>query len=110
MKEIFSSLMNTRQQAQVRHNLFEIIAMTIVGVVANCDGWYEIKDFCRHKESYLRERMELALEHGIPSATTFVRVLGQINPEAFEKCYAEWTGKVHENIKGEVISIDRKTM
>lgn len=29
----------------MRHNLFDIIAMTIAGVIANCDGWYEIEDF-----------------------------------------------------------------
>lgn len=110
MKESFSSLMDSRQQAQVRRNLFEIIAMTIVGVIANCDGRYEIEDFCRRKEAWLRERMELALEHDIPLATVFARACGQINPEAFKKCFDEWTGKVHENIKGEVISIDRKTM
>ena len=63
MRENFSSLTDVRQQAQVRHNLFEIIAMTIVGVLANCDGWHEIEDFCRHKEAWLRDRLGLALEH-----------------------------------------------
>ena len=57
MQESFSSITDTRQQAQVRHNLFDIIAMTITGVIANCDGWYEIEDFCRHREGWLRERM-----------------------------------------------------
>ncbi len=63
MREKFSNLTDIRQQAQVRHNLFEIIAMTIVGVLANCDGWHEIEDFCRHKEVRLRDRLGLALEH-----------------------------------------------
>ena len=110
MQESFSSITDTRQQAQVRHNLFDIIAMVIAGVIANCDGWHEIEDFCRHKEDWLRERMGLSLEHGVPSATTFARVWGQIDPKAFEKCFTEWTGKVHEKIKGEVVSIDGKTV
>ena len=41
----------------MRHNLFEIIAMTIAGVIANCDDWHEIEFFCRHREDWLRERM-----------------------------------------------------
>ena len=63
MQESFSSITDTRQQAQVRHNLFDIIAMVIAGVIANCDGWHEIEDFCRHKEVRLRDRLGLALEH-----------------------------------------------
>ena len=83
MKESFSNITDTRQQSQVRHELYEIIAMTIAAVIGNCDGWDEIEDFCHSKETWLREHMGLKLEHGIPSETTFARVWGQIDPEAF---------------------------
>ena len=46
--------------------------------------------------------MGLALEHDIPSATTFARMWGRIDPEAFETCFAERTGQVHKKIIGEV--------
>ena len=55
MKESFSSIADTRQQAQVRHDLYEIIAMTIAAVIGNSDGWDEVEDFCRSKEAWLRE-------------------------------------------------------
>ncbi len=42
MKESFRSIKDTRQQSQMRHNLYEIIAMTIAAVIGNCDGWDEI--------------------------------------------------------------------
>ena len=80
MKERFSSIADTRQQSQVRHELYEIIAMTIAAVIGNSDGWDEIEDFCNSKEKWLREHMELKLEHGISSETTFARVWGQIDP------------------------------
>ena len=76
MKESFSSIRDTRQQSQVRHDLYEIIAMTIAAEIGNCDGWDEIEDFCQSKEKWLREHMGLELEHGIPSETTFARVWG----------------------------------
>ena len=41
MKESFSSIADTRQQSQVRHDLYEIIAMTIAAVIGNCDGCVE---------------------------------------------------------------------
>ncbi len=105
MKESFRSIKDTRQQSQVRHNLYEIIAMTIAAVIGNCDGWDEIEDFCRSKERWLREHMKLELEYGIPSETTFARVWGQIDPDAFKKCFTEWTSQVHEKLTGEIIRI-----
>ena len=110
MKESFSGIADTRQQSQVRHDLYEIIAMTIAAVIGNCDGWDEIEDFCRSKEEWLREHMRLRLEHGIPSETTFARVWGQIEPEAFKRCFSQWTDRIREKIAGEIISIDGKTV
>ena len=49
MKDSFSEIRDTRQQAQVRHDLYEIIAMTIAAVIGNSDGWDEIEDFCQSK-------------------------------------------------------------
>lgn len=79
MKESFSGITDTRQQAQVRRDLYEIIDMTIAAVIGNCDGWDEIEDFCRNKEVWLRELMKQELEHGIPSETTFARVWERID-------------------------------
>lgn len=110
MKESFSELVDKRQQSQVRHELYDIIAMTIAAVIGNSDGWDEIEDFCRSKETWLREHMRLQLEHGIPSADTFSRVWGMIDPEVFKKCFTQWINKVHEKTAGEVISIDGKTI
>lgn len=110
MRESFSSIADTRQQWQVRHDLYEIIAMTIAAAIGNCDGWDEIEDFCCSKETWLREHMGLKLEHGIPSETTFARVWGQIDPDAFKRCFMEWTNHVHEKLSGEIISIDGKTV
>lgn len=110
MKESFSSIADTRQQAQVRHDLYEIIAMTIAAVIGNSDGWDEVEDFCRSKEAWLREHMKLELEHGIPSETTFARVWKQIDPEGFKKCFTQWTSQVHQKLTGEIISVDGKTI
>lgn len=110
MKEIFGSIEDTRQQSQVRHGLYEIIAMTIAAVIGNCDGWDEIEDFCHSKEKWLREHMGLKLEHGIPSEATFARVWGRIDPEAFQRCFSQWTDQVHKKISSEIISIDGKTI
>ncbi len=110
MRENFQELQDPRQRAQVRHELYDIIAMTIAAVTGNCDGWDEIEDFCQSREPWLREHLGLKLEHGIPSADTLARVWGRIDPEAFKRCFHEWIKQVHEKTAGEIISIDGKTV
>lgn len=110
MRESFKEIEDRRQQSQVRHDLYEIIAMTIAAVIGNCDGWDEIEDFCISKEAWLRDHMGLKLEHGIPTERTFARVWGRIDPEAFKKCFMQWANQVHEKITGEIVSIDGKTI
>ena len=86
MKESFSGIADTRQQAQVRRDLYEIIAMTIAAVIGNSDGWDEIEDFCRNKEVWLREHMKLELEHGISFLQGFRRAIpGQGGPDRVRK-------------------------
>ena len=61
MNESSNSIRDTRQHAQVRHDLYEIIAMTIAAMIGNCDGWDEIEDFCHSKES-LRESGDKSIQ------------------------------------------------
>lgn len=110
MKESFKGLTDTRKQAFVRHEMYDIVAMTIAAVIGNCDGWDEIEDFCNGKEEWLREHMGLKLEHGIPSADTLARIWGRIEPEEFRKCFTLWVNGIHERTAGEIISIDGKTL
>ena len=49
-KLFFSYLKEPRQKAKTRHDLIEIIAMTIIAVAGDCDGWDEIEDFCTEHE------------------------------------------------------------
>ena len=67
MKEYFEALTDTRQQAKVLHNFAEIVMMVVCAVIAGCDVWEDIADYCRVKEQRLRERIGLKLENGIPS-------------------------------------------
>ena len=110
MRESFSSLTDERKQAFVRHDMFDIIAMTIAAVIGNCDGWDEIEDFCNGKAEWLKKHMGLTLEHGIPSADTLARIWGKIKPEEFRKCFTLWVNGIHERTSGEIVSIDGKTL
>lgn len=110
MREYFEGIKDTRQEGKVKHNLLEIIVMTICAVIAGCDVWEDIADFCRVKEKWLRESLHLKLENGIPSHDTMQRVWGMIEPEEFEKRFCEWVEAVSHKVEGDIISVDGKTL
>ena len=55
MKEYFEALTDTRQQAKVLHNFAEIVMMVVCAVIAGCDVWEDIADYCRVKEQWLEK-------------------------------------------------------
>ena len=50
LQTYFETLTDERQAWKVKHNLLEIVVMTICAVIAGCDAWEDIEDFCRVKE------------------------------------------------------------
>lgn len=110
LREYFRELSDSRQAGKVKHNLLEIIVMTICAVIAGCDVWEDIADYCRVKEMWFRESLHMSLENGIPSHDTIQRVWGMIEPKEFEKCFCAWVEAVCQKTKGEIVSIDGKTV
>lgn len=105
----FCDLQDDRQAMKVQHELLEIIAMTIIAVAADCDGWDEIEDFCVQYEEWLKRVVGLAMPGGVPSADTFERVWRRVDSKAFKQSFRRWTESIRVKIAGEVISIDGKT-
>ena len=105
----FCDLKDDRQGMKVQHNLLEIIAMTIISVAADCDGWDEVEDFCLQYEEWLRKVVGLSMPNGVPSADTFERVWQRLDSKEFKRSFRRWTESIRVKIKGEVISIDGKT-
>lgn len=105
----FSNLKDDRQGMKVQHNLLEIIAMTIIAVAADCDGWDEVEDFCLQYEDWIRKVVGLSMPNGVPSADTFERIWQRLDSKEFKKSFRRWTESIRVKIAGEVISIDGKT-
>ena len=110
MKEYFEALTDTRQQAKVLHNFAEIVMMVVCAVIAGCDVWEDIADYCRVKEQWLRERIGLKLENGIPSHDTLSRVFGMLDPTEFQAKFIEWAQAACGKHSREILSFDGKTM
>ena len=110
MREYFGELTDNRQAGKVKHNLLEIIVMTICAVIAGCDVWEDIADYCRVKAVWFKESLHMTLENGIPSHDTIQRVWGMIEPKEFERCFCAWVEAVCQKTHGEIVSIDGKTV
>ena len=91
-----------------RHNLHDILVITILGTVCGADTWMEISAFGEAKQDWLKAFLELP--NGIPSHDTFGRVFSLLDADEFEICFCNWIKSLTLDIKKEIIAIDGKTL
>ncbi len=106
--EHFRDLEDPRRGRAKRHELLDIIVITLCAVVCGADNWVEIEEFGKAKREWF-ERF-LKLPNGIPSHDTFGRVFGMLDPERFAACFTQWVQSVSQLAQGEVVAIDGKTL
>lgn len=110
MIKYFEKMTDNRQQGKTEHNLFEIVIMTVIAVIAACNYWEEIADYCAVNTEWFINKVGLTLKNGVPSHDTFQRVFQNINPKEFQQCFIDWVKSVHTATDGEIVSIDGKTV
>lgn len=91
-----------------RHNLMDILIITILAVICGADGWVEIAAFARSKCEWLKGFLDLP--NGIPSHDTFGRIFALLNPKCLEECFLKWVQTLAKNSDGQIIAIDGKTL
>lgn len=104
--EVFSQVPDPRVNRTRKHNLIDIIVMTICGLICKSETWTDIADYADANEEWFRQFLELP--GGIPSHDTFGRVFSLIDPLEFQKAFYEWTRSMAQITEGEVIALDGK--
>jgi predicted transposase YbfD/YdcC len=104
----FVELTDPRLRRRRRHQLLDIIALTICGVICGCKTWGEIAVYGRKKSDWLQTFLELP--NGIPSKDTFRRVFARIKPAAFQSCFRRWMETLAATLGVKQIAIDGKTL
>lgn len=107
IQEYFGELPEPRVQGRCRHQLLDVIAISLLAVLAGAEGWTAIETYGQAKKSWLSTF--LALPHGIPSSDTFRRVLARLDPEAFEASFRRWIALITSHLDTQVIAMDGKT-
>jgi predicted transposase YbfD/YdcC len=108
IREWFAVLDDPRVERTRRHELDEILVITVLSVIAGADGWDDIVIWGNARLSWLRTFLKL--ENGIPSADTFRRVLCAIDPTAFAACFQRMIGELAGSMLDQLVAIDGKTM
>ena len=66
LKEFFEELEDSRQDWKVKHSLYEILMVTMCGVVANGKSILEILEIASCKEQWLRDSLKLDFPKDFP--------------------------------------------
>lgn len=108
IKEHFADLPDPRSDHTKQHLLIDIVVIAICAVICGADTWNDIEEFGRSKEAWFRTFLELP--NGIPSHDTFNRVFARLEPQAFQQCFMNWVRAIYDVKRGQVISVDGKTV
>ena len=105
---IFDSVADPRQLSKVSYKLYDMLFLTICGVVTGCEGWQDIEDFGHSRRGWLQS---LGLfQQGIPAHDTIARLISRIEPTQLQKSFIKWMRQVNTLTNGEVVAIDGKTL
>jgi len=97
-----------RMDRKKEHLLVDIVVITLAGVICGAENWNQIEMFGNSKKKWFETFLKLP--NGIPSHDTFNRFFSLLDPDKLELIFREWVNSIVDLHKGELISIDGKTI
>jgi predicted transposase YbfD/YdcC len=91
-----------------QHLLTDILTIALTAVISGGNDYPGIVEYARDKEPLLRK--VLRLRAGIPSASTFRRVLAAVEPAQLQKVMQRWMGLLAGALAGKQIALDGKVL
>jgi len=104
----FSELEDPRIARTRRHELMDVLVMSLCGVICGADGWEALAEYAESKQEWFEE--VLGLQNGTPSADTFRRVICALDTTAFEACFRSWIRDISQRFEREVVALDGKSL
>ena len=108
IKSHFAHLQDPRVEGMSRHNLLDVVTMTLCAVICGAEHWTQVENFGNANHKWFSEFLELP--SGIPSHDTFGRIFARISPVEFERCFQSWFSSVIDTLGPQVIGIDGKSL
>jgi predicted transposase YbfD/YdcC len=105
---ILDQVEDPRMNRTKRHELTDMLFLTLCAVTSGADGWTEVELYGQSKLEWLRQFVPLV--NGIPSHDTLGRVFARLDPPQLENCFLRWMSALAEASAGRLIAIDGKTI
>ena len=106
--EHFEKLEDKRSHINKKHELLDVIFLTVVALLSGAEGWKDIKQFGDNKLDWLRKFRPF--ETGIPMDDTIARIISSLELEALLQCFLSWVNEIREHAELPVIPFDGKTL
>lgn len=106
--EHFTKIADPRTDINVKHDLLDVLFLSISAVLSGAEGWKDIKDFGDNKLDWLRQYR--VFKNGIPVDDTIARIIRAIEPDEFNQAFINWVNEVRSDKGQEQIAIDGKTL
>ena len=108
---IFNHLANIddpRTDINLRHDLVDVMFLTLSAVLSGADGWKGIQEFGECQLTWLRQHREFS--HGIPKRHCIANIIKAIDSEALLKALIDWINTRREATNKPHIAIDGKVL
>ncbi len=102
---ILREVEDPRRDHLKEHSLGCIFYITMAAVVCGAESWYEVAEFGKMKEPFLRSRIKGF--KGVPSHDTFNRVFSILDPKELERGFRMWIHEICGKYSG-IVAIDGK--
>ena len=107
-QDFFIGVEDFRVEGRCDHLLSDILMLTLIGVICDCDDFEQIADYGRDNEVFLKTFLELP--NGIPSHDTLNRVFRYLDSEQVLNCLHQWSSSLVSFLSGKHIAIDGKEL
>jgi len=104
----FGEVADPRVDRTKFHPLVNVLTMALFGAICGADGWEALAIFTKERAKFFRTFLKMP--RGTPSADTFRRVFEALDPRAFQDAFRRWLEPLLDNLKGQTIALDGKTL
>ncbi|MBK8482049.1 MAG: ISAs1 family transposase [Proteobacteria bacterium] len=108
MVAVFAEIPDPRVARTRAHPLVNVLTMGLLGAICGADGWEALETFAKERADFFETFLDL--EGGTPSADTFRRVFEALDPQAFQEAFRRWLKPFLDNLQGQTIAMDGKTL
>lgn len=106
-RECFAELEDPRTGNATRHDLVELLFISLLACLCGAQSCVDMADFGEAKEDLLRGFLKL--EHGPPSHDTFSRVFRLLEPKAFHTTFQRFMAAFARS-RSKLVAVDGKSL